>query len=527
MRKINFYFSRGIEYGKIPASSYREAGKVKKRNDGIYLGKVIDKASSTFFNDERGFFTYDPETGTFGTADERFTSDRKPDKRRRERILLDFGDSFFLNEIIHKMKYDTVIGSIPYRNHDTIYALLAYYVLQDKANCHAQTWYEGNFARMLYPQANLVSQRITTFLESIGRYDRVLSFFQSHVDWVNKNISDDPAVLIDSTGLPNSIHFPLAGISNHNGKVSREVRMVTMLQRDSGYPLLFRLVPGNVVDMSTLTRAVMDLGSYGIPTDYVLIDAGYFSDPNIDQLYDGKIEFLSRLPIRNKNIYSKVMQECLPVLKRKENLVNYNGRYLYITNTEVMIGTKKNHTAYAYLGYDVDRASDETHKAVANARQKKITDAELQKKLEDAGLFIIISSLPFRDEEVLPAYYVRQLVEQYFDIGKGISHLTPLRVHSEEALYGHLIMSMMAATINLYIMKAMKQFHSDREEMFASLHNQKCIVHASRINTNEAQSIANNYYEKLDIRCPLYLDRTGDKLTPRYSVPVMINEDDL
>ena len=60
MKKINYYFSRGIEYGKIPASSYREGGKVKKKNDGIYLGKVIDKATGTFFNDERGFFTYDP-----------------------------------------------------------------------------------------------------------------------------------------------------------------------------------------------------------------------------------------------------------------------------------------------------------------------------------------------------------------------------------------------------------------------------------------------------------------------------------
>ena len=157
MKKINYYFSRGIEYGKIPASSYREGGKVKKRNDGIYLGKVIDKATSTFFNDERGFFTYDPATGTYGLADERLTSDRIKDQRKRERILLDFGDSFFLSEVIKQMKYDTVIESIPYRNTDTIYALLTYYVLQDKANCHAQTWYEGNFVRMLYPQANLVS----------------------------------------------------------------------------------------------------------------------------------------------------------------------------------------------------------------------------------------------------------------------------------------------------------------------------------------------------------------------------------
>ncbi len=251
----------------------------------------------------------------------------------------------------------------------------------------------------------------------------------------------------------------------------------------------------------------------------MLIDAGYFSDPNIDQLYENNIDFLSRLPVRNKSIYSMVLQKCLPNLKRKENLVSYNGRYLYIARTEVKIGTNKDHTAYAYLGYDVDRASDESHKAVLNARQKKITETELQKTLEDAGLFVIISSLPFRDEEILPAYYVRQLVEQYFDVGKNVSHLTPLRVHSEEALYGHLMLSMMAATINLYIMNATKQLYTDREEMFTALHNQKCIVYHSRDNTNEAVSIANNYYDKLGIKCPLYLDRAGEKLIPRYSLP--------
>ena len=81
---------------------------------------------------------------------------------------------------------------------------------------------------------------------------------------------------------------------------------------------------------------------------------------------------LSRLSVRNKTIYSRVLQKCLPNLKRKENLVSYNGRYLYIASTEVKIGTNKDHTAYAYLGYDVDRASDESRKAVLNARQKKI-----------------------------------------------------------------------------------------------------------------------------------------------------------
>jgi len=141
-------------------------------------------------------------------------------------------------------------------------------------------------------------------------------------------------------------------------------------------------------------------------------------------------------------------------------------------------------------------------------------------------LFILVSSLPFRDEEVLAAYYVRQLVEQCFDVGKGISKLTPLRVWSEEAVRGHLMLSMIAATINLYTMNTTKKFYSDREDMYMSLRNQKCIVYNTKINTSEAQSIANDYYDKLKIQCPLYIEKgTNGSLIPHYSLDDFIPDE--
>ena len=134
-------------------------------------------------------------------------------------------------------------------------------------------------------------------------------------------------------------------------------------------------------------------------------------------------------------------------------------------------------------------------------------------------MFILVSSLQYRDDEILDAYYVRQLVEQYFDVCKGISKMTPLRVWSEESVRGHLLLSMIAATVNLYIMNATKQFYSDREDMYMSLRNQKCIVYNSLVNTNEAQAIANEYYCKTGIKCPLYIERKPNGLlVPHYQL---------
>lgn len=90
-------------------------------------------------------FTYDPETGEFDEADESYVSDVQPDKRKRQRTILDYGDAYLANQLIHQMGYDQVIDEISYKNKDTLYAMVACYVISNAANCHANTWYEGSF----------------------------------------------------------------------------------------------------------------------------------------------------------------------------------------------------------------------------------------------------------------------------------------------------------------------------------------------------------------------------------------------
>lgn len=123
---------------------------------------------------------------------------------------------------------------------------------------------------------------------------------------------------------------------------------------------------------------------------------------------------------------------------------------MYIKQVPVKIGAKLDHQAHAYLGYDVERAADETRKVTASAMKNKQNLSQVGKRLDKAGYFVLLTSLCYTTEDILPAYFTRHLVEQYFDIGKGISKLTPLRIHSEEALRGHLLLSMIASTINVY-----------------------------------------------------------------------------
>lgn len=501
-------------YAKDPGESYRENGRVKKRN-AVYLGRVIDMDNNVFYNKERGVFTYDISTGTYGEADPAYHGNLKNDRRKKPNLILDFGDSYFVDSLIKTMHYDQVLDSIDYTNKDTLWAMVEYYILSSKANMHANTWYEGSFANVLYPEADIHSQRISKLLDALGSEEVRRSYFKAHIEWLKKYICDDPAIIVDSTGLPNAIRMNMTQISNHNGKISNEARMITAVQRDSGYPIMFRAVPGNIVDVSTLSTTITTLAEYDVLTDLAMLDAGYVSEGNIADLFSAGIEFVARLPEKNQSIYNEVLSKGQKNLKQPENLVEFNGRYVYAKQVECQIAGR---TAYAYLCFDVDASSDENHKAIKRSQKKKISGSEMHHVFESSGLFVLISSLPYQSDEILTVYYTRQLIEQYFDLSKGLSKLTPLRVHTEQRVLGHILLSQIAATVNLYIQQKMNSAFEDSEEMFMGLRNQKCVVYASKIVTNEGQSGATRYYNKFKIKYPISFDTTGASLKPSYGI---------
>ena len=515
--KLSIENKGNYQYAKIPGKSVRIGGKVRKTGV-VYLGRVIDLDKGVFCNKERGVYTYDVNTGEYGKADPKYLGGLTNDHRKKEKLILDFGDVYLVDAFIKNIGYNKVLETIGYGNSDTLKAMAAYYIVSERANMYAKTWQEGSIANVLYPRADLISPRISDFLEALGREEIRRAYFQAHIKWIKEHICNDSATLIDSTGLPNDIKINLTQISNHNGDINNEARMITAVQRDSGFPLMFRAVPGNIVDVSTLSRTITLLGEYGMPTDLSLLDAGYFSDDNADLLYNAEIDFVTRLPERNQSLYSALLKKAQPELRRKENLVKYRDRYVYIKRVECRIGKNRN-LAYAYVGFDVDGSGDTNHKVINSSRKKAKSIEAMHDVFESSGIFILISSLAFDADEILDVYYLRQQVEQYFDVSKGISRLTPLRVHTEQRVLGHLLLCQIAATINLAIQKRMNQYFENREGMFMALRNQKCEVFAERIVTYEGQSDANQFYKKLGIGYPISFKRQKESWIPSDLIP--------
>ena len=72
--ELNYQLKSGQLYAKVPGHSVRRDNKIILKPASSILD-VIDKEHNVFYSRERGIFTYDPETGSFGKADETYVSD--------------------------------------------------------------------------------------------------------------------------------------------------------------------------------------------------------------------------------------------------------------------------------------------------------------------------------------------------------------------------------------------------------------------------------------------------------------------
>jgi hypothetical protein len=513
---INYNTVGGIEYGTVTRSVRN--GKSVGKGDQLYLGRVIDKDRGIFKSRERGLFTYDIETNTFGNVPPDFEMPQLERKKKfvsRPTLIVSFGDVFLLDEYLKESGFVKAIDAISYRNPDTLHALFAYYVLTSSANCHALDWWELTYAKYLYPKAQMASQRISEALADIGSEDAKRSFFKEYFDFLEKcddipNKNDSPGIddgiLIDSSGLPNSIHFPLTAVNNHNGVVSEEIRLIYVVQQHTGMPLFFRYVAGNVVDVSTITRTVAELKANGVNTKFAILDAGYYTSINADALLDAGISFMARMK-SNFKVYQNAVEKHLDKLESKENAVLFNKRLVFIKCIPCKIGQKENRPAYAYLCKDMAMHNEEQKHAIERAHDESLSGADIFDDLQKRGVFVLITTRKIAKEKLLPLYYMRDQVEKVFELCKQGAKILPINVENEDTLRGHLMMTFMASAVLKMMSDKLKKTSLTTESMFMNLHEQHAIVYDKEFITTEPVKKMNDAYKAFKIQCPPSIKR--------------------
>lgn len=125
---------------------------------------------------------------------------------------------------------------------------------------------------------------------------------------------------------------------------------------------------------------------------------------------------------------------------------------------------------------------------------------ELQSSLEELGVFVLLSTRKIRADLILSHYYVRQDVEQVFDISKNYASLLPLNVEKEETFRGHLLMTFIATVVLQMLQNKIRQSTFTLDRILARMRTQKAKVFDQTVIPTEMLKEHNEIYKLLGIK---------------------------
>ena len=510
---ISYQKHGDLIYGTVCA--VRREGKKVNKEYGVHLGRVVDKDRLVFFNKKHGgLFQYDEKTGTFlAPPDDVKVPVRKSRlKVPAKPVCFSFGAVYLIDSFLKKNGFYKAIEDAFADKSDGVKAMLSFYILSSLSNRHAADWLQCNIGFLLFPKASLSSPQVSSLLQYIGDLNRKQLFLISYLEWFKKYCPGDEIgnILIDSTGLPNSVHFHLTAISNHNGEINEEARMIYVVQQTTGIPLFFRAIPGNIIDVTTVQRVIAELKDLGIDVKYTIADAGYYSDANIKILFNNKINFLLRIQ-PNRTLYKKIVAEHLQTMKEEGTLVKQNNRLVRVKRIQCKLCEKVNAKGeiiekgldgYAYLCVDEQRKNLEMLHLGDRITSDKLSIEQYDKE-RDFGVFMLISSNCIAPKDVLTVYYTRQQIEQTFDLSKNYAGMLPLNIQKEETFNGHMMLSFLATIVVKLLQNSHKGIKTPVKAILEILEHINCVKYGEEFITCEPTKKAREAYDTLGVEYPL------------------------
>jgi hypothetical protein len=500
-------------YAKYMVNTYVKNGKVY--HDSVYLGKVINKERGVFWSRVRGYFKFTLENGFEQVSPEDHpsasTKGLLSSSNSPRSISLDFGDIWMIDSIMKGLKLDSVLENLIPEKANAIKALIGFKLISSKAYCEANGWYSESFAQILYQNAKLDSPRISELHAKLGTEELHRKFFQLYFNNVIKKDSElnknAIAVIIDSSGLENDINNFLTAVNNHGGKISKEIRITYVVDKDSKIPLFFRISAGNIIDNSLLISTINTLATYGIELEMIIMDAGYSSKSNILDLLSAKIDFITRLCGHTKE-YKRLIEENGPELDDIQNAVKYGDRTLYVKKVPISID---DHQLFAYVMQDVDRKRDEEKKIIQNFCNVESQYSRARKNMRYAGKFVLISTKEYSKDEILIVYYTRQSIEQVFDILKNYAGGLPVRGHSTETIRGIILISFISTVIYAELSRKLSNSIYSANTALSLMSRVKINIYGDTNILDDPSKDQKNIFKHLNLEPP-FLPESGLKI---------------
>jgi hypothetical protein len=290
-------------------------------------------------------------------------------------------------------------------------------------------------------------------------------FFKQFVELMR---SKDPrfgrCCYVDTTPLPNDAEDnPFNALCSHGVEAtSVQMRLAIIQDLYTGFPVWFDIIPGNVLDVSTIMDEIDEV-KHCLDIDIMdlVLDAGYASSSllnafNLDGQGSGEKDFRS-LVVRMPN---KKGYPFMDLFNGSRKLFD-NGKYAFVRERHTYFGIKREvdvfgHKEYAYVYLDRENAS----RGFKNWMDKHeyefqgMTDKKKTFRLFEDGFFVLISNKDSSPRGILDDYFGRQWIESLFKTSKRYLKLLPISKWTDRTVRGK-VLSDIIDTIAYLSMRSM------------------------------------------------------------------------
>lgn len=338
----------------------------------------------------------------------------------------------------------------------------------------------------------------------------------------------------------NKDHDPLA-----------QINLTLLFGQQSRLPFYYRKLAGNIPDVKTLRRLLADMNALGYEKIKVVLDRGFFSAANINDLYHHHIKFLiaAKVSLKLVKTHLDTVRDTMRTWTQYHPAYQLYMKTLPVTWNYVQNRPYKGDTItadrrmYLHLYYSPDRALEDekafnnrltqwqeelesgrrhpdheryyaTYFDVKNTPVRGTTVVAKEDALEAAkrnyGYFALVSNDVKDAVAALEIYRNKDLVEKAFDNLKERLNLRRMAVSSEQSLDGKLFVQFVALIFLSYITKKMQENNMFKDHTLQSVLDELDIIECfempgRKLQVGETTKRQIDFYTKLGVTLPASL----------------------
>jgi transposase len=341
------------------------------------------------------------------------------------------------------------------------------------------------------------SQSISRMLASLGQ-DGVDSFRSAWIRHRHKGTGGQYCFDITSISSHNMKNPFVEWGHNRDCENLAQINLALLTSVATRIPTYYEILPGSMSDVRTIKAFCDNMKMYGTGRIAMLLDRGFYSEDNLNRLFDGRIGFLIPVPAnvkwaqrlidgnrdsvempehvisvtddRKDAVYGMTLLSKMDgrrvwqhvyydTARRAEHILAFFDN-LSAWEEELAVGDIKESNQWAYDAYFTVKTTPKRGRKVTRRQ-----DAISSYKTGRAGYWVILTNCEKSAARALAAYRQRSLVEQSFDDMKNELDMKRLRTHGQDTMRGRVLVQFLALIITAQIRSTLDGAWARREEL--------------------------------------------------------------